>query len=369
MFPESEHRFCVRHLYSNFQQHFKGENLKNQLWACARSTTVVRWNENMDKMKVLDQKAFEWLEKMPPNTWVRAFFSTYCKCDILLNNSCEVFNKYILDAREMPVLSMLEQIKTQLMTRYYKKEQEVGDLWEGPICPKIKRKLLKNTEWANTCYAQPAGMGIFQVKVLDRQYTVDIVNKQCDCRRWDLTGIPCSHAISCLRHERIHPEEVVNECYSSKRFLLAYGPTIWPTNDKSMWQRVGGPDILPPVYEKKVGRPAKNRRKQPQEVEGKYGPKMSKHGTIITCSYCGDQGHNRGGCSMRKAGSRPKLVAQRNQSQPPQEEYEDEQLTSQVSMDLEEGSQPLLSQMTDTMMSQLDAEVTSVSNYYVSMQS
>ena len=68
VFLESEHRFCVRHLYSNFQQHFKGENLKNQLWAWARSTTVVRWNENMDKMKVLDQKAFEWLEKMPPNT-------------------------------------------------------------------------------------------------------------------------------------------------------------------------------------------------------------------------------------------------------------------------------------------------------------
>ena len=130
-----------------------------------------------------------------------------------------------------------------------------------------------------------------------------------------------------------------------------------------MWQRVGGPDILPPVYEKKVDRPAKNRRKQLQGVEGKYGPKMSKHGTIITCSYCGDQGHNRGGCSMRKAGSRSKLVAQRNQSQPPQEEYEDEHLTSQVSLNLEEGNQPLLSQMSNTMMSQLDAEVTSVSTY------
>ena len=66
---------------------------------------------------------------------------------------------------------------------------------------------------------------------------------------------------------------------------------------------------------------------------------------------------------MRKAGSRPKLVAQRNQSQPPQEEYEDEHLTSQVSLNLEEGNQPLLSQMTNTMMSQLDAEVTSVSTY------
>jgi hypothetical protein len=162
----------------------------------------------MEKTRLMDQKAFEWIEKMPPNTWVRAFFSTYSKCDILLNNSCEVFNKYVLEVREMPILSMLEQIKTQPMTRYYNKEKEVGDMWQGPTCPKIRTKLNKNTEWANTCYAQPTGKGIFQVQVMDKQYIVDIGNKQCDCRRWDLTGIPCSHAISCLRHERIPPESV-----------------------------------------------------------------------------------------------------------------------------------------------------------------
>ena len=74
VFPDSECRFCVRHLYSNVQQHFKGEILKDQLWACARSTTVRRWNDNMDKMKDLNKDAFDWLDKMPPNTWVRDFF-------------------------------------------------------------------------------------------------------------------------------------------------------------------------------------------------------------------------------------------------------------------------------------------------------
>jgi len=141
VFPEAEHRFCVRHLYNNFQQHFKGENLKIQLWKCARSTTVDQWNRNMEKMRALNQKAYEWLERMAPNTWVRAFFSTYNKCDILLNNSCEVFNNYILDAREMPILSMLEHIKGQLMSRYYSKEKEVGQVWQGPICPKIRKKV------------------------------------------------------------------------------------------------------------------------------------------------------------------------------------------------------------------------------------
>lgn len=119
-----------------------------------------------------------------------------------------------------------------------------------------------------------------------------------------------------------------NDCYSTERYLLAYSPKIWPCNDKSMWHKVPGLEVRPPVYEKKVGRPPKNRRKQPQEVEGQYGPKMSKHGTIITCSYCGTQGHNRAGCDMRKVGMRPKLQTQRNPVLPPHdllaEEYRDE---------------------------------------------
>lgn len=52
--------------------------------------------------------ACSWLEQMSPNTWVRVF-SEFQKCDILLNNSCEVFKKYILEARELPILSMFEK--------------------------------------------------------------------------------------------------------------------------------------------------------------------------------------------------------------------------------------------------------------------
>ncbi|CAN6361008.1 unnamed protein product [Urochloa humidicola] len=257
----------------------------------------------------------------------------------------------------MPILSMIQQVKTQLMTRHYNKEKEVGEVWDGPICPKIRKKLNKNVQFANTCYAQPAGNGIFQVQVKERQYIVDIVAKHCDCRRWDLTGIPCSHAISCLRHERISPESVVHDCYSTKSFLLAYGPKIWPCNDQSMWQNVQGLTVLPPVYEKKVGRPPKNRRKQPHEVEGKDGTKMSRHGTIITCSYCGQTGHNRGGCSLRKAGMQPNMPqGNLHEQEQAQDDLQEEPVISQVSMHFEQGSQPLLSQLTETMISHLDTE-------------
>uniref|UniRef100_K3YY80 SWIM-type domain-containing protein n=1 Tax=Setaria italica TaxID=4555 RepID=K3YY80_SETIT len=279
LFPDSEHRFYARYLYSNFQMHFKGENLKNQLWACARSSNIVQWNQDMDMMRELNPDAHKWLEEMPPQTWVRTFFSTYPKCDMLLNNTCE--------------------IKTQLITRHYNKEKEVGDVWQGPICSKIRKKLQKNIELANICYALPASKGVFEVRGKTNKYIVDISLKNCDCRRWDLTGIPCSHAISCLRHERIPQELVLPYCYSTISFLLAY-------------------EVFPRVYEKKVGRPPKSRRRQPYEIEGPNGLKLTKHGVIINCRYCGSSSHNRAGCPLRKQGQAPTQVP----TQVPVEEYQ-----------------------------------------------
>ncbi|KAI8535722.1 hypothetical protein RHMOL_Rhmol10G0195600 [Rhododendron molle] len=40
MLPSVDHRFCVRHMYANFKLLYKGKDLKDLLWAAARSYTV-----------------------------------------------------------------------------------------------------------------------------------------------------------------------------------------------------------------------------------------------------------------------------------------------------------------------------------------
>ena len=80
-------------MWKNFQQLYKGDALKNQLWKIARSTTVIKYEQYMLEMKVLNEGAYTLLKELEPNTWVRAFQSDIPKCDILLNNLCEVFNK------------------------------------------------------------------------------------------------------------------------------------------------------------------------------------------------------------------------------------------------------------------------------------
>ena len=240
---------------------------------------------------------------MAPNTWVRVFFSEYPKCDILLNNTCEVFNKYILEARELPILTMIQKIKSQLMVRHYNKQKDLAEKWLGmAICPKIRKKLDRHAEFSNTCYPVPSGNGIFEVHDREWHYVVDLFGKHCECRRWQLTGIPCSHAISCLKHERIPENSVLPNCYSIDAFKNAYGCNIFPCSEKSSWENVGGPEVQPPKYEKKVGRPPKARRRAAHEVQGPNGPRLSKYGVIIHCSHCGQAGHNSASCAAKKAG-------------------------------------------------------------------
>ena len=69
--------------------------------------------------------------------------------------------RYILDAREMAVLSMLEKIRCQIMNRIYTKQQEARDKWTCTIYPKVKTKLDRHIDVAASCMIYPAGGGIF----------------------------------------------------------------------------------------------------------------------------------------------------------------------------------------------------------------
>lgn len=95
VWPDAEHRHCVRHLYQNFQRAGqRGELLKNDSWAIARSPNIPKWRETSDKMNAHNEEAYHWVEKLVPSTWIKAFFGEFPKCDILLNNHSEVFNRY-----------------------------------------------------------------------------------------------------------------------------------------------------------------------------------------------------------------------------------------------------------------------------------
>nr|GMD15940.1 uncharacterized protein LOC109183393 [Ipomoea batatas] len=128
------------------------------------------------------------------------------------------------------------------------------------------------------------------------------VNKELDIYvehlyddQWDLSGIPCTHAIAAIRKKGDLPENHVHACYSVEHYLRAYGPAILPIRAQELWHKTGMPSPLPPKYKPQPGRPKKKRKIDPA-VEKPDLKKATKKGELKKCKLCGMRGHNRTTC-------------------------------------------------------------------------
>ncbi|KAM3198316.1 hypothetical protein ACQJBY_073454 [Aegilops geniculata] len=190
---------------------------------------------------------------------------------------------------------MLDYIFHKLANRIVGKQRE-AEKWSGRLCPKIQKKLDKYVEWAKNCRVKEYGKCVFQVMSLNNTYVVDLNMNNCECKRWELSAIPCHHAIACFRHERIEPESMVHECYTVENYKDCYGWNLMPMSDMKKWEKMHGIPVFPPIYTKVMGRPKKNRKKEPEEKQDKNGlKKISKHGVTMHCSICGATDHNKKG--------------------------------------------------------------------------
>jgi hypothetical protein len=194
-----DHRLCVKHLYGNFRKRYPGDTLKQALWAAARSSTVSGFNRAMEHLKTLNEAAWEEMTRVPPQMWARAHYSTHTHCDLQVNNMCEAFNKAILEEREKPIISMLEGLKFYLNNRIVKQGELMLRWKRSSICPMIQQKLEEIKKESDKWSANWSGddhYALFEVSKDTSKYVVNLTERTCACRRWDLSGIPCKHVIA-----------------------------------------------------------------------------------------------------------------------------------------------------------------------------
>ncbi|KAL6550084.1 hypothetical protein OROMI_020572 [Orobanche minor] len=225
-----------------------------------------------------------------------------------------VFNKMLLDPRGKPIIEMLEDIRMLLMKRICVNRSK-ADHWWGNLCPLIREKLefLKQKSNIMTCHYN--GLDGFEVKLngggMDK-WIVSVKEKTCSCRKWQLSGYPCVHAISCLSFLGLAVEDYVNECYKRSTYVNVYRHVMQPIKGQNEWPKSNQPILLPPIPEKMPGRPKKNSRKKSsiemQEIKAKLAlekaaetGRLGRHEITMHYSYCKIAGHNKRNCAKRIA--------------------------------------------------------------------
>lgn len=118
------------------------------------------------------------------------------------------------------------------------------------ITPNYSEKLEENKKYAKYCEAHKVGPDIWQVSSGEKQYYVNLATKSCDCRRWDMTGVTCSHVIAAMSKVHMHPEDFVHE-FSKNHFILKHTKTLCTLSLVLNFGLTPKPRILSPQCSKK----------------------------------------------------------------------------------------------------------------------
>ncbi|XP_058722358.1 uncharacterized protein LOC131594286 [Vicia villosa] len=315
-----EQHICVKHLYGNWKKKNPGLEFKEVMWSAARATTVPSWERAMLNMKGMKETAWKEMVDVSATYWSQSHFKTYSKCDLQVNNMCEAFNRAILEYRDKPIITLLEGIKHYL-TKRIAKMKELMNSYNGDICPRIQLVLEKNkrnaAHWTHTWHGDD-NMAIYGVANGIDTYVVNLKQETCACRKWDLTGIPCSHYITCIWQNKKKPEDYVSEYYRKDSFKSIYSHIIYPTKCPQLWPLDNQSTMNPPIMRMAIGRPKKMRNKANDEPRLKHGHnKRSCKGKTAADRAIPKGGNKKKIACGQKKKTKPNEVEIENSSQAP----------------------------------------------------
>ena len=104
--PNAYHRFCMRHLASNFNTRFKDKTLKDPMCSAAMESKVKKFCTHMDTIGRINVDARNWLEHIPLEKWALSHDGGR-RYGIMTTNMSEVCNGVLKGARNLPIIALV----------------------------------------------------------------------------------------------------------------------------------------------------------------------------------------------------------------------------------------------------------------------
>lgn len=295
-FPTAFHGFCMLHLSESFRKEFNNTLLSELLWEAANALTVVDFDSKILEIEEMSQDAAFWVRKVPPHLWANSYFEG-SRLGNLTANIVESLNSWIVEASGLPIVQMMECIRRQLMT-WFNERREASMQWTSTLVPSAERQVSEALDFGRSYQVLRANEAQFEVISHEGTNIVDVRSRCCSCRRWEVYGLPCSHAVAALLSCRQNVHRFSESCFTVASFRKAYSQTIHPIPDRTLWHEMSGdPDggdsgedmvVNPP---KSLRPPAQSRKRRASTGE------RSQTKRVVHCSRCYQTGHFRTTCA------------------------------------------------------------------------
>ncbi|XP_022682564.1 uncharacterized protein LOC101760320 isoform X2 [Setaria italica] len=302
LFPDSCHGYDVncfveeykKQLDDSWSEEVKDtmvEHLKKAIYSCK----VDEFNQYVELIKAESDKLAEWLLETKPERWSDAFFKGSRLGQYTCNVS-ETIAEWIPSRYELSVVQLVDTIRCNLMEMMYARRESSNACTEL-LTPSANQKLQEQMNKALTlnvvCSTGSDGNShVFEV-CDDSVHVVNINTRECTCRKWNVSGIPCSHAIAVFDRTEQCPLDYCDKYFTTEYYRWTYAMSINPIPDVLVPTVAGDPShgtilhLSPILTRRQVGRP----KEKPAD------PRIAIK-RAVRCSRCKGYGHNKATCKV-----------------------------------------------------------------------
>ncbi|KAF6177061.1 hypothetical protein GIB67_015936 [Kingdonia uniflora] len=136
------------------------------------------------------------------------------------------------------------------------------------LVPRAVKHIAKIETFYGHYHPDGAADGCFvAIAVNGQKWRVNTEKHESDYNKWQLTGLPCMHAVSILLSFRESWVEYCSLYHRVFSYIPAYRKTIYPMADSSYWNKPNDDWLLPPLV-RGSGRSRKVRLVYPDEAQG-----------------------------------------------------------------------------------------------------
>ena len=227
--------------------------------------------------------------------WSRAHFSGN-RYNIMTNGCAESINNALREARAYPVIALLDAVQ-ELTSSWFHDRRKAASSCTTSLTPTIETMLRERFILAQHMTATPLNQFEYNVRGNKLDSVVDLSQKSCGCRAFDIDRIPCAHALSAIGDDDF--DQVSRFCsrlYTVDSWALAYAETIYPVPLASEWDIPEDTEfikVVPPIVKKKRG-PVKKQRIP------SVGENRRKIVRRNKCAICREMGHYQKNCPQRQ---------------------------------------------------------------------
>ncbi|RVX21777.1 hypothetical protein CK203_001635 [Vitis vinifera] len=293
IFDNGYHSYCLRYLTEKLNKDLKGQFshearrfMINDFYAAAYASRLETFQRCTENIKGISPEAYNWVIQSEPDHWSNAFFGG-ARYSHMASNFGQLFYNWVSEANDLPITQMVDVLRGKMMELIYKRRVDSSQ-WITKLTPSKEEKLLKDTSTARSLQVLLSHGSTFEVRG-ESIDIVDIDHWDCSCKDWQLSGLPCCHAIAVFEWIGRNPYDYCSRYFTVESYRLTYAESIHPVPNvdrpvKTESTQVGI-IVTPPPTKRPPGR-----------------PKMKQAGSIETikrqlqCSKCKGLGHNKKTC-------------------------------------------------------------------------